>query len=540
MITTPTVHGWVMHNVRDATISFNNNGAYERQSLHRYTCPSISSPSTTTSRFASMVEDEVLEYLDDDDDDDDDGNDDDESGAGYDYQGALVKQEKWMKELQRLSRSSSTDDSAVARAQEIFDDMFRTYVESDDATFFPTVHVYNLLLETHAYSTSEDGASEAEGILTKMEDESNDFVARPNEESYWCVMDAWAVRKQPEKVKEVFERIAEPSTEAHNKLIQAYGMAKDFDNAESIFRPLLADGKANHKSWVQLMKARQNSKRDKNDPTVESYFDEMQEEGFEPETEAYNVLLRTIGRNPKTGFQRAEALLFQMMSDFREGNNERVKPNAGTFRTVLEAYRRQGEAKLATPSSATKVEQLLQFKEGLQLTDSEGVLSRDEQRIYKIVLEVLSWSKNSKKAAKADRILRKLEVSNTVVVSIDLYALVLEACASTEGTSEEKYEAFQVALGILKDLRSSPDLGVDGTTTGLFLRACNNLMPAGPKRDETVTKVFRDCCESGLVDGFVLSAFEQATSEDLQLEILGGFSVDGVSIPNSWSRNVGD
>jgi pentatricopeptide repeat protein len=525
LLVMPAANGWVMHNFRDAASS--SNRACIVNNDEKYFCPAI--PSTTTSRLlATTVEDdEVIEYLDDDDEDDDD-----DSNANYDPEDALAKQAEWMSELRRLSRTASSDPSAVIDAQEIFDEMFTAYVESDDATFFPTVEVYNLMIETHAYSRSDDGGDEAERILGRMEDASNDFAAKPNEDTYLCVMDAWAMRKQPDKAKEVLDRQEEPSTDAYNKLIKAYGIADDFKTAESTFRSLLSEGKANHKSWVQLLKARASCKT-ADFKTVESYFDEMEEAEFKPETDAFNVLIRSFGKF-EDGPKKAEAMLFEMIERFR-GGEENVKPNAGTFRAVLYAYNNKGkkDKMLDSASSAAKVEQLMQFREGLVSPEDHGYA---DETTYTNALEIISRCRDSKKAIRANRILQKYNGAESPVLKY----LVLQACASTEGNSEEKFAAFQVALGILKELRSSSEHGIDSSTTGMFIKSCSKLMPVGSKRDEIVKKVFRECCEQGLVNDYVLNQFELATSEGVQLEILGGFSVDGASIPDSWSRSVVD
>ena len=72
----------------------------------------------------------------------------------------------------------------------------------------------------------------------------------------------------------------------------------------------------------------------------------------------------------------------------------------------------------------------------------------------------------------------------------------------------------------------------------MFLKACANLMPASPKRDSVVGSVFRNCCDEGLVNDFVLKELDRAGSKALQLELLGGLLVDDVKLPNEWSRNV--
>mmetsp|Transcript_3274 Transcript_3274/g.7771 ORF Transcript_3274/g.7771 Transcript_3274/m.7771 type:complete len:527 (-) Transcript_3274:1566-3146(-) len=498
--------GWVIHNSCTTPWSHIANEA-------------CVSPKISTPLFASTTEnEEIIEYLDDDDDDDED---EDDSGANYDPEAALEQQAAWMEELERLSKATSVDPTAIESFQEIFDSMFQAFVESDDATFFPTTDVYNLMLETHAYSRSEEGADEAERILDRMEDADNDFVAKPNEETYICVMDAWAIRHQPLKAKAILERQESPSVESYNKLIRAFGMDGDLEQAESTFRSILEQGIANHKSWVQVMKAAASD----DDDGVQEYFDEMQEKGIEPETDAYNVLIRSVGKSK--GYSEAEAILFQMIASYREGD-EQKKPNSGTFRSLLTVYKAHGSRQ--NPASAAKVEQLLQFMEGL-VTPQELEESSDTTAIFRMALELIMLSKDSKKASKANRILGKLHAPTH-----DMYVSVLKACASTYGNADTKHEAFQVALGVIKELRANGQS--TSSTTGLFLQVCHRLMPQGSKRDDLVIKIFNDCSEEGLVSEFVLDEFEAATTEATQLEVLGGFSVDGVSIPESWSRNV--
>mmetsp|Transcript_27508 Transcript_27508/g.60524 ORF Transcript_27508/g.60524 Transcript_27508/m.60524 type:complete len:541 (+) Transcript_27508:254-1876(+) len=521
LMVVPIVSGWMMNNLREPINTSPLCVSSDEKSFCRYSSSVLPS---STNLFAATVddeeEDEIIEYLDDDDDDEDDVDTD------YDPEGARGKKAEWMDQLQSLAQTALNDPSAVSAAQEIFDDMFTAYAESDDAIFFPTVEVYNLILETHAYSKSPDGGEEAERILGRMEDKSNDFVASPNEETYMCVMDAWAMRERPDKVQEILDRQEAPTTNSYNKLIKAYGIADDLEMAESVFRSLLSEKKANHKSWVQLMKARVSSEDRESDVTVQSLFTEMEEEGFDPQTNAYNVLIRSIGRK-SDGTQKAEAMLFDMIERFQKGE-ERVKPNSDTFRAVLTAYNGRGK-KFTAASVSSKVEQIMQIREGL-LTQEE---SSSDERIYRLALGIVGRSKDSKKAVRANRMLQKYDG-----VSLYLNYLVLKACAYTNGNSQEKFEAFQVALGILKYLRSSPELRIESSITGMFIKACNKLMPASPKRDDIVKKIFQECCTQGLVNDFVLNEFELASSETLQLDVLGGFSVDGVNIPEKWSRNV--
>lgn len=483
----------------------------------------------------NAVEDDVEEYNFDEDDEEE-----------YDYDELLSKKEQWMQDLKRLSRSSSQDPKAVGKAQAIFDEMFEAYVLTEESSLWPSVDVYNLLLETHAYSKSEGGAEEAEKILSRMEDDSIEFIARPNLETYLNVMDAWAMRKNPERAQTILERFEKrhdetgdeslkPAVEAYNKLIKAYGIAGDAEKAKSIFRDLLEKGgehKANYKSWVQTMKAYAPLK----DGTeqVQSLFEEMKkafrmgEEEYLQKTDAYNVLIRALAQKAD-GAEKTEAMLFEMIERFRDGD-EYLRPNADTFRTVIAAQQRRKQV------SGAKVEQLLNIQEGLFATTKKDDLKLDG-RTYNLALKVIARARDSNKAIRAKRIFDKMKVDGENP-SVRSYYTLLSACAYTVGNPAENMEAFQLAIDTLKELRESLDREPDNACFGMFLKACGNLMPENKKRDAVVESVFQKCCSDGLVNDFVLNEFERASSEALQLEILGGFLEDGVRLPEEWSRNV--
>ena len=71
------------------------------------------------------------------------------------------------------------------------------------------------------------------------------------------------------------------------------------------------------------MKSYASSRDEINEEMVQSLFDEMLsgEEEYLPQTDAYNVLIRTFGKK-KDGPQKAEAMLFDMIERFRKGEGE--------------------------------------------------------------------------------------------------------------------------------------------------------------------------------------------------------------------------
>jgi len=477
------------------------------------------------------------QYLLEDDDDDEE----------YDFDALLAKKEEWMQELQRLAKTSSKDPTAVTQAQSVFDEMFEAYVITEESTMWPTVDVYNLVIETHAYSKDEHGADEAERILGRMEDKTVEFIARPNLETYQTVMDAWAMRKNPEKAQKVLERFEKRCGEAegtaivplYNKLIKAYGMTGDAQAAESIFRGLLEEEeeykKANNKSWVQTMKAY--ASLPDGTEKVQSLFREMLrayrmgEEDYVPKTDAFNTLIRALGKT-KGGAEETEAMLFEMIEKFR-GGDEDSRPNAETFRLVIATQSRGRNA------SGAKIEQLLQIQEGLYDTTKAEDLKLDAW-LGNVALQAIARSRDKKKAIRAKRVIERMKNADDKLnePSVRSYYTLLSACAYTEGTPEDNFEAFQIAVDALKELRESLDKEPDSGCFGMFLKACANLMPENRKRDGVAENVFRKCCAEGLVNDFVLAEFERASSDALQLEVLGGFLDDNVRLPSEWSRNV--
>eukprot|EP00980_Cylindrotheca_fusiformis_P004687 scaffold992_cov116-Cylindrotheca_fusiformis.AAC.22 len=482
------------------------------------------------------------------------GNDNDESfeiedGEEVDIDSFLAKKEKWMQDLVHFAKTSTRDATAVSKAQDIFDEMYDAYVKTDEIALLPDVNVYNFLIEAHAYGRQKNGGDEAQLILTRMEDQSSPFVARPNLETYLNVMDAWAMRKDAEKAEAVYNRLEErytqtndesikPTVEASNKLIKSFGIQGDIEKAEAIFQKSLdEDGelKANHKSWVQMMKAY--ASLEDGTEKVQDLFRKMLqeyrmgEEEYLPKTEAYNALIRALG-NKKDGAEEAEALLFEMIEQYQSGEDG-VRPNAETFRHVISAVLTKRNF------SGAKVEQLLQIQNGLYESSKSPDLKPDT-RLNNAALNAIARSRDSKKATRAKRLVTRMKESGDPnnMPSKRTYYSLLSACAYTKGSPEENFEAFQIAVEALKEAKEYLDEEPDSGCIGMFLKACANLMPATRKRDAVVESVFTKCCSDGLLNEFVLNEFEGAASEALQLEVFGGFLEDDVRLPEEWSRNV--
>lgn len=555
--------------------------------------------------LVSAVREEIYLDLDSESLDDDVGEQQISSYDHLTHEEAVKQRQEWIQQLKTLAKTSSTDPEAVRQAESIFDTMFQAYITSEDgAVFWPDIEVYNYLLEAHAFAVDRksrsgnkkgnkeesnleyNGAEAAEMLLERMEDPDNEMIVRPNAESYSRVMDAWAVRSQPQKVREVLRRQIKrwqdldegtvdddddkssssptsslrPTTDSFNKLIKAWGIAGDIDRATKLFHQMVDTAtwesnddkdddddwispsdfgiKADQKTWVQLMKAYLGNGREEQ---VEGLFNTMAErymngnEVYKPQTAAYNQLIRST-QDPK----RAETLLFEMIGK----RDPDTTPNSETFRQVLSTYSndirssRNNKQPTTIPLNilAAKVEQLIQIQYGLYQTNGESEDLRFDDRLCQVALNVIARSLDSKKASIGKRVFDRFK-SQTKLSTKSYYNLLM-ACAYTKGKTEDKFEAFQIVREAVKELQTSPHLTFDSGCTGMYLKALSNLMPSGSKRDKVAETVFNLCADAGYVNDFVLEQFGITASPTTQLQVLGGFAEDEPTIPRRWKRNV--
>lgn len=460
-------------------------------------------------------------------------------------------------ELTLLARTTSKDPTAVAKATAVFDNMFEAYVMTEDAGLWPNTTIYNLILEVHAYSTSTEGAQHAQDILQRMENPETEGIARPNLESYAKVMEAWAKRKQPDRVEQVMDRIEssglhlQADTYIYNRLIRAYGMAGQADKALAVLETLLEaadedpDNEStlnpNYKTWLYVMRAfAQPQHTETGVATIQSLMEQMAlgfrqgQEDWQPGFEIYNALLRALSYQ-KGKAKEAEGILYKMIEQYKQGAEE-MRPNAESFYNVIQAYRRVSDAGVAF-----KVEKLLELQEALR--DGDDSTLKPSARTYNAAMAAMSRARDPKKALKSKRLLDRMkdlyqDGDDSFAPTLSAYRSLLNACAYTDGEPQDKLAAFQIAVDTLKELRESDALEADCVVYSLFLRACANLMPTTRKRDAVIENVFLKCCKDGLVSDGVLADFENGASDELQLKILGGFLADGVQPPAEWSRNA--
>lgn len=566
----PAVLGWVLTSPgRLYSTPFTKGpDSFRRAALQGFLLSASTQPvDTGDTDYAQLNSDnneekeEDLVFLDFEENDDDD------------YQGCDKSYSDFLEELQALAFMSSVDATATAKAQAVFDEMFEAYVMDENAALWPNVTIYNLLLDTYAWSSNPKGASDAQHILDRMEDGTNQEVARPNVDSYIKVMEAWANRKQPLKAEQILERLEErfestqsvdvqPHTGAYNKLIKAWmksGLPVGPEKAESVLKKMLSDYfengiqavKPNQKTWVQVMRAYSQQRRNlQSVEKIKELMEQMQhlsetkgDTDFVPNVYCYNTLIQAIGFNPsiRDGGAQAEQLLYDMMEANRKGN-ENLRPNGATFINVIQAQKFSRDGFVAA-----KVEKLLELQEALYQKEPSDKKLKPDVRTFNAALTVLAHTRDPRKAKKAQRLLDRLQQTfqkdddSSMAPNLRTYNAVLNACAYTKsGDPKDRLTAFQIAIETIRLLRNSRDVSADPVSYGLFLRSCGQLMPPSEKRDKVMENVFLKCCKDGQLGQCVLEELSFAASKGLCQRLLGGDMEEGVALPMEWSRNVKD
>ena len=472
-----------------------------------------------------------------------------------DYEEDTRTYEDFYEAFMKLQGAKKRRADVGDQAEAIFDEMYEAYVMSDDPSLWPNTTIYNILLDTHAWSPAEDGGDRAQHILDRMEDMTVETIARPDVVSYMHVMEAWANRNAPEKANYIMDRLLQrfeltanpdvrPDTKAYNKLIGAWMKSKAVDNAEkaeSVLQDMINQYEAkgdhmvlpNQKSFVQVMRCF--GKRETRDglEKVREKLDAMNRlyrltgsTEVQPDTQVYNELIDAIAQNREIegAAQEAEGVLYEMMEATNMGNDA-LQPNAATFRHIIYGYKG-----VTDPGAAYKVMKLLELAQSVGVEINAG--------LYNAAIQVIAWTREPEKAALCWKLLNRMK-SEGLEPTKTSYNNVLSACGHTFEPQDPK-DIFRIAIEAFNELRDAPYMGPDVTTYGQFLRCCAELLPENSKRDLVVKNVFLKCCNDGQVGRFVLAQLMEAASEGMVEELLGATPGDGIKIPRKWSQNIKD
>jgi hypothetical protein len=167
---------------------------------------------------------------------------------------------------------------------------------------------------------------------------------------------------------------------------------------------------------------------------------------------------------------------------------------------------------------------------------------------FAAVIKAIARSGDPLAVQKAEDILIRLEkdyLSGRSLLKPDLvtYSSVINACAHCARTvtdSEGRTEAMKVAMRTYNKLVDDPKEHANHIVYGTLFKAISYLIPTSRSRDNLVRKLFKRCCDTGYVDGFVLSQI-RCSCKDLfdELQLQHGKGDDLLKLlPSTWTLNV--
>jgi len=469
---------------------------------------------------------------------------------------------------------NSLDPSAPELAESMLRHLYDLHESKQPGGMKPTTATFNAVITAMARSKLRRGrktAQRAEQLLVEMfrRTEQGETNVEPNVKSWGGVMLAWAESGLPDapenaqrvldKMEELYRKgnsMVEPNVVCFTTVMSAWCRAGQVDRAERILKKMEEqyevtgdkEVRPNSISYVTMIDGfvRQNvpNAAERAQETVDRMMKLYSKDvGFiKPSKIVFNTLINAYSRSfePEAA-QKAERILQWMESRYRESGDTYYKPDEITFCGVLNAW-----ANHAYNGGAERAQQMLEHMESL--TDEERGF-RQTVICYNIVIKALARSGGMKSIQYAERIVERLERHSDVQPDTTTYSSLINCCAYYHGPPEGRTEALAVALRTFKKLCKADGERPNSVTYGTLFKAVDNLAKIGSDRDDLIRKLFRQCCEGGQVDGFVLSQVRNACSASLFRELvsepIGVHGAKGEAniktllrkMPPRWARN---
>ncbi|KAL7568212.1 hypothetical protein ACA910_004213 [Epithemia clementina (nom. ined.)] len=527
----------------------------------------------------------------------------------YTQRGDLAKVEAVVEELSKTTAGASRLQPNIV----IYNKLIRAYGMLGHADQAKAV-VEDLLLRSgygkYTFDNSQND-DEEKGKHSVLSSSSFDPLLRPNDKTWIHLLRALAREGRDDEIQHYINNVMKlayhdgdidseyfedwkPNVHAYNALLRALIHQKS-QNSNTIKINNNKPDRTNYchvqaekllYEMIQLSREEEKAvvKSDTEKPVrTTSTFDH--EDGFQ-QTDAYSSM-RNDGNEEDGEFHFVDGSASLRDSD-TDDTTTTSKPNRETFFLVLQSFRGVTDA-----SVADKMERILELQKGLATTAAASTTTANrvspdlrllpDTRTYNTALQVLSRTSDPKKAIRAQRLwdamksqnihdsqISDASSSNIVAAArpnLITYRNILNACAYTRGSREDRLSALQIAIRVYNQVRQEVEqhqraaakapttntslghfqLNHDASFTlenrmmihKLFLQACFQLMDPSPKRDEVVERVFTKCCQEGLLsNGILHGVVLKQASNDLHLKLLGGFVQDGIEPPSEWSRNV--
>ena len=422
----------------------------------------------------------------------------------------------------RLRRGRKT----AQRAEQLLVEMFKR-MEQGENNVQPNVKTWGGVILAWAESGLPDAAENAQRVLDKMETlyRNGDSMVKPNVVCYTTVMGAWCKAGQVDRAEAILKKME----------VQYEITGDKEDRPNSISYVTMIDGFVRQNIPNAAQRAQETVDR------MMKLF--AQGEGhIRPSRIVFNTLINAYSRSSEPGAARkAEQILQWMESQYRAHNDDYCKPDDITFCGVLNAW-----ANHAENGGAERAQQILKHMESL--TDEERGF-RQTVVCYNIVIKALARSGDMNSIKDAELIVERLEGRSDIQADTTTYSSLINCCAYYNGPYVGRSDALAVVLRTFNKLCKIDGEGPNAVTYGKLLKAVNNLTEIGKERDDLIRTFFRQCCDDGQVDGFVLSQVRNACSSSLFRKLVsepaGVHGAKGEAniktllrkMPLKWSRN---
>jgi len=436
---------------------------------------------------------------------------------------------------------NSNDDGAMSNAMTMIEEMALDNPNSPSGKLGikPDQLSYNIVASGWAKKVArkKKAIMEIEKLLSLYEsrllDSSSDF--KPVNSIYNICIDAWAKSDNPNaitKCRGLFDRMKalskdlnepslRPDTVTYTTLINALATSRNNDApfiAESLIEQMKDEALSpNLYTYSALVKCWSNSSLpEAASKAVEilMYLKKYSDDGNEtlrPNSQIFTSVLNCIANSaaPDAG-SRAEQIL-ELMDSL---NEENLKPNEYTYTSVLKAWTKSGN-----PEAPRKALVLLNRMESCGLEPTEAC--------YNAAINAIAKSSSPTKAKEAETILNRLLSSKSVKPSINTYSTIMNACAYTKiehgkANNPIAVEAFDISKRCFRQVLHHHSNEMNSVVFNTFLQSCNNLLVPGKNRDELVSSVFKECCQSGLVNIQILVNLRKTLSQSALEDVLEG------------------
>ena len=449
--------------------------------------------------------------------------------------------------------AKSRDYNAAQKAERILNQIEEQY-ESGEASFKPDKILYNSVLGLWARSSDRKAAFNAEKLVQRMERLSQSEVRSdlaPDVYTFTILIDSWAKSREDiaaSKTAEILEKIeASQETKTH-KVVPNTAL---YNAAINVFASMNTIDKKNAKVAYDILKRMKSmtARFPSVYPDIVSYNSvikacartgeaEMAQElleflespsngGVNPDSYTYNCVMNAWGK--KTGSmeaaQNAQLLLRRMTERLKTG------PDTISFNTVLNAW-----SNVRTSYAADRAEELLALMEKASQMNGNVKVNK---KSYTSVLKCLAHSGSNdvphKVVSILERMMDQLKSGNEdALPDVVTYNAALIAFCSTQGSSDEKRHALNLAQITFQDMQQAPNVNPDKLTFQLMFRACDELIEDRAERLPFIRNLFRQCCVEGIVNNDILNALKSRAPSIYDDEV----SNRSISqLPSEWTCN---